>query len=96
MSIASAQAAAQAVKGQTQQSASEVQGTAQNKAQAAVAEAEGQRQAQEALQGLYTDPAYIAYLRALAQQQCAQNSNCTLVITEGAADVNVNTGSPPG
>lgn len=71
--------------------------TAQNRAQAAVAEAEGQRQAQEALNGLYSDPAYIAYLEALALQTCAANSNCTLVITDGGGDgaVNVNTGGPP-
>jgi hypothetical protein len=66
--------------------------TAQNRAQAAVAEAEGQRQAQEALNGLYTDPGYIAYLRALAMQECASNSNCTLVITDSDTPVNVNTG----
>lgn len=67
--------------------------TAQNQAQAAVAEAEGQRQAQEALNNLYSDPNYIAYLRALAVQACAANANCTLVITDGdAGAVNVNTG----
>jgi hypothetical protein len=70
--------------------------TAQNRAQAAVAEAEGQRQAQEALQGLYSDPAYINYLEALALQDCAANSNCTLVITDGGTDINVTAGSPLG
>lgn len=72
--------------------------TAQNRAQAAVAEAEGQRQAQEALNNLYSDPAYIAYLEALAMQSCAQNANCTLVITnDDSGGVNVNTGgAPPG
>lgn len=66
--------------------------TAQNRAQAAVAEAEGQRQAQEALNNLYSDPNYIAYLQALAMQACASNSNCTLVITPDGTDVNVNAG----
>ncbi len=70
--------------------------TAQNKAQAAVAEAEGQREAQEALQGLYSDPAYIDYIRALALQDCASNSNCTLVITDGGTGINVAAGSPSG
>lgn len=63
--------------------------TAQNRAQAAVAEAEGQRQAQEALQGLYSDPAYIAYLQALALQDCAKNSNCTLVVSPNGTPVQV-------
>jgi hypothetical protein len=66
--------------------------TAQNRAQAAVAEAEGQREAQEALNNLYSDPNYIAYLEALAMQSCASNSNCTLVITDGDTGVNVNAG----
>jgi len=63
--------------------------TAQNRAQAKVAEAEGQRQSQEALNNLYADPNYIAYLNALALQECAGNSNCTLVVTNGGTNVNV-------
>ena len=63
--------------------------TAQNKAQAKVAEAEGQRKSQEALNNLYADPNYIAYLNALALQECASNSNCTLVVTPGGTNVNV-------
>ncbi|MBA2283221.1 MAG: SPFH domain-containing protein [Actinomycetota bacterium] len=70
--------------------------TAQNRAQATVAEAEGQRESQEALNNLYSDPAYIAYLEALAMQACAANSNCTLVITDGGAGININTGSADG
>jgi hypothetical protein len=70
--------------------------TAQNQADADVAEAEGQRRAQEALQGLYTDPDYVAYLQALAMQACAANSNCTLVITDGGTGVNVNTDGGAG
>lgn len=65
---------------------------AQNRARAAVEEANGRRQAQEALQGLYSDPSYIAYLKALALQECAANDSCTLVVTDGGGDVNVNTG----
>ena len=64
--------------------------TAQNNAQAKVAEAEGQRQSQEALNNLYADPNYIAYLNALALQECAGNSNCTLVVNpNGGTNVNV-------
>lgn len=65
---------------------------AQNKAKAAVEEANGQRQAQAALAGLYSDRNYIDYLRALALQDCAKNSNCTIVTSDGSSDVNVNTG----
>ena len=63
--------------------------TAQNRADAAVAEAEGRRAAQEALAGIYTDPNYIAYLNALALQECAKNSNCTLVVSPNGTNVNV-------
>lgn len=64
--------------------------TAQNNAQAKVAEAEGQRQSQEALNNLYADPNYIAYLNALALQESAGNSNCTLVVNpNGGTNVNV-------
>lgn len=66
--------------------------TAKNNANAQVAEAEGKRRSQEALQGLYKDPAYIAYLRAQAMQTCAVNSRCTMVT--GTDDVNINTGAP--
>lgn len=62
--------------------------TSQNRANAEVAEAEGKRRAQAALAGLYTDPAYIAYLSALAVQECAGNNNCTLIV--GGDDTGVN------
>lgn len=68
--------------------------TAQNRANAEVEKAEGQKRAQEALNNLYTDPAYIAYLNALALQECAKNSNCTLVVTDQGTNVNVNSGQP--
>lgn len=61
---------------------------ARNKADAAAIEAEGQARAQQALNGLYTDPLYIMYLNALALQECAKNNNCTLIFGEGAG-VNV-------
>ncbi len=63
--------------------------TAQNNAQAEVAKAEGRRQSQEALNNLYQDPNYIAYLNALAVQECASNSNCTLVVNPGGTNINV-------
>ena len=66
--------------------------TAQNEAQAKVEKAKGDQAAQAALQGIYSDPSYVAYIRALAMQACASNSNCTLVVTEGETGVNVNTG----
>ena len=96
--ITSAVPTSQEVRDSFAQNAASAQAivTAQNKAQAAVAEAEGQRQAQEALQGLYSDPSYIAYLEALALQDCASNSNCTLVITDGGTAINVDAGQPGG
>ena len=66
--------------------------TAQNEATAKVEKAKGDQAAQAALQGIYSDANYLAYLRALAMQACAANPNCTLVVTEGQSDVNVNTG----
>lgn len=66
---------------------------AQNRAEAAAVEADGQRRAQEALQGVYTDPGYIEYLRALALQECAKNAGCTMVQGTGA-NVNVTPRQP--
>lgn len=63
--------------------------TKQNEANAGVAAAEGKRRAQEALAGLYKDPSYIAYITALAIQECAGNNNCTLIIGGGDTGVNV-------
>jgi hypothetical protein len=67
----------------------QLQLTAENTANAAVAEADGQRRAQAALEGLYTDPNYIAYLNALALQECAGNNNCTLIVGGNDTGVNV-------
>lgn len=63
--------------------------TAENDADAEVARAEGKRRAQEALAGLYTDDKYIAYLNALALQECAGNNNCTLIVGGNSTGVNV-------
>lgn len=63
---------------------------AQRQADANIAEAQGKADAQSRLADIYNDPAYLDYLKALAMQQCAGNSNCTLVITNDGAGVNVN------
>lgn len=66
--------------------------TAQNNADAEVAEAEGTKRAQEALKGLYSDPTYIAYVKALAAEACAKNPHCTMIIGSDNTGVLV---SPP-
>lgn len=66
--------------------------TAENNANAAVAVAEGQRRAQEALANIFSVSGYVEYLRALAMQECAKNGNCTIIVSDGATGVNVNTG----
>lgn len=67
--------------------------TAENNAQAAVAEAQGQKEAADTLAGIFAVPGYVEYLNALALQACAANGNCTIVATPGGTGVNVNTGS---
>lgn len=68
---------------------------ARNRAEAERVAAEGVREAQEALDGLYTDAAYIEYQRALAMLECAKNVNCTLIFGgSGDTGVNVNTRQP--
>jgi regulator of protease activity HflC (stomatin/prohibitin superfamily) len=61
--------------------------TAENRANAEVAEAEGKRRAQEALAGLYTDPGYLAYLNAIATGDCAKRDGCTMIIGGSGAGV---------
>src|SRR5688500_2938533 len=62
--------------------------TAQNKALAKKAEAEGTLAAQQASQAALT-PEYLRLREIEAMEKCAANSNCTLVITPGGTNVNV-------
>lgn len=66
--------------------------TATNNAKVAEETARGQKLAQSALAGIYNDPNYVEYLRALAMQDCARNGNCTLVVTPGGTGTNINVG----
>jgi regulator of protease activity HflC (stomatin/prohibitin superfamily) len=67
--------------------------TAKNDADAKVQAAEGERDAQNArAASTPLSQAQIDYVLAQATLACAQNSNCTLVITPGGTGVNVNTG----
>jgi regulator of protease activity HflC (stomatin/prohibitin superfamily) len=70
--------------------------TAQQQAEAKVAQAKGDADAQAARAAA---PALTAeqldYIRAQAEQACATNSNCTLIVTGGNTGVNVNTGGQP-
>ena len=68
--------------------------TAQNRAQAKAAEAEGTRLQQEALRGSLT-PEYLDLQRIEALKLCAQNQSCTIVNGSGA-DVLVQPGSARG
>jgi regulator of protease activity HflC (stomatin/prohibitin superfamily) len=62
---------------------------ARNRAEAARVEAEGVQEAQEALAGSFRDPAWLAYERIKAEQKCASNPNCVLIIGDDNANVNV-------
>lgn len=67
--------------------------TAQNEAQAKVAAAEGERDAQNArAEASPLSQAQIDYVKAQAMLACANNPKCTLVVTTGDTGVNVNTG----
>lgn len=67
--------------------------TAKNDADAKVAAAEGEKNAQNArAQSTPLTQAQIDYVLAQATLACAQNSNCTLIVTPGGTGVNVNTG----
>lgn len=62
--------------------------TAQYEAENTKARATGQAEAQERLNGIYHDPAYLDYLRIQALQRCAENPPCLM----GGAGVNLNVG----
>ena len=68
--------------------------TAQNDAKAKVAAAQGEKDAQDVRsQSAPLTEAQIEYIKAQALLACAQNTNCTLVITDSPGGaVNVNTG----
>ena len=67
--------------------------TAQNQARAKVAAAQGEADAQRARASAPPlTPEQVDYIRAQAMQACASNTNCTLVITDGGANTNINVG----
>jgi regulator of protease activity HflC (stomatin/prohibitin superfamily) len=68
---------------------------AEGEADAVRTEAQAQQDAYALLAELRNDPAYREYLESWAKVLCAQNANpdaCQLVIVEGTAGINVNTG----
>lgn len=69
--------------------------TARNNAESALAVAEGNRAAQEAVQASLT-PEYLRLREIEAMGKCAENPSCTVVFTNGGTAVNVQTGPPAG
>lgn len=69
--------------------------TAQNKALAKRAEAEGTLAAQQASQAALT-PEYLRLREIEAMEKCAASANCTLVVTPGGTNVNVQAGQRSG
>ena len=70
---------------------------AQNEAERKKVEAQGEAAKQDALrQAQSLTPEQIDFVRAQAMATCAANANCTLVVTDGGANVNVNTRSSTG
>jgi regulator of protease activity HflC (stomatin/prohibitin superfamily) len=69
--------------------------TARNNAESALAVAEGNRAAQEAVQASLT-PEYLRLREIEAMARCADNPNCTVVFTDGSTGVNVQTGTSGG
>lgn len=65
--------------------------TAQNRALAKKAEAEGILAAQQASQAALT-PQYLRLREIEAMEKCAASANCTLVVTPGGTNVNVQSG----
>ena len=70
--------------------------TAQNEADAKEAEARGVARQRQALNdgGALSD-SFIQYTRAQAELACAQKPNCTMVVTPGGTNVNVNANNSP-
>lgn len=66
--------------------------TAENDAKAQLARAIGEKDAAAVLAEVAQMPGYVEYIKALAEQSCATNPNCTLIVTDGGTGVNVNAG----
>lgn len=66
--------------------------TAKNEAAQAEERARGQQKARDAQAAAIADPNYLESKRIDATTMCAGNPNCTLIITDGGAGVNVNAG----